>query len=105
MVVSTQLMPPLQFVSKPPRRPIRRLLQGAAVAAAALVWFASSAAGSTTAGGSSVVVQPGQSLWAIAEQYPGGQDLRSRIDELISVNHLSPAGDLSAGQELFVPES
>jgi LysM repeat protein len=50
-----------------------------------------------------VTVQPGQTLWALAEQKtaPGG-DVQATVDQIIAVNHLAGA-DLTVGQTLTVP--
>jgi LysM repeat protein len=50
-----------------------------------------------------VTVQPGQTLWSLAEQKtaPGG-DVQATLDQIIAVNHLSGA-DLTIGQRLTVP--
>lgn len=48
-----------------------------------------------------IVVQPGQTLWAIAQEYGDG-DLRETVDELERLNALDSTM-LQAGQELFVP--
>ena len=49
-----------------------------------------------------VVVQPGQSLWQIAEEHSSGGDVRDQIERIRSVNGLSGAG-VQAGQRLIVP--
>lgn len=49
-----------------------------------------------------VVVQPGQSLWALAEQLAPSADPRDVIEELIAVNRLATA-DVQAGQQLVIP--
>lgn len=108
MVVSASLMPPVSYRN---RRIARRLhlsllrtAAGALTTVIALLLLSTAAAGSTSSRGHTVVVGPGQSLWSIATAAPAGQDLRQRVDELISVNHLSPSGNVAAGQEIFVPE-
>jgi nucleoid-associated protein YgaU len=50
-----------------------------------------------------VVVQPGQTLWDIAKQVAPGQDPRVVIDEIVDLNALSSAGEIRAGQPLYVP--
>lgn len=50
-----------------------------------------------------VVVQPGQTLWDIAKQVAPGQDPRTVIDEIVDLNALSSAGEIRAGQPLYVP--
>jgi LysM domain len=67
-----------------------------------LVVLAHAAYGGTSVGGEQVRVQPGQTLWTIAtERYPG-DDVRTRVDEIISVNHLQGA-EVDAGQTLLLP--
>ena len=50
-----------------------------------------------------VSVQPGETLWALAERdtAPGG-DVQATVDQIIAVNHLAGA-ELSVGQHLRVP--
>jgi hypothetical protein len=50
-----------------------------------------------------VVVQPGQTLWDIAQQVSPGQDPRTVIAEIVDLNELSSAGAIRAGQPLYVP--
>jgi nucleoid-associated protein YgaU len=50
-----------------------------------------------------VVVQPGETLWDIAKQVAPGQDPRTVIDEIVDLNALSSAGEIRAGQPLYVP--
>jgi hypothetical protein len=50
-----------------------------------------------------VVVQPGQTLWDIAQEVEPGQDPRTVIDEIVDLNALSSAGEIRAGQPLYVP--
>jgi hypothetical protein len=50
-----------------------------------------------------VVVLPGQTLWDIAKQVAPGQDPRVVIDEIVDLNALSSAGEIRAGQPLYVP--
>jgi hypothetical protein len=49
-----------------------------------------------------VVVQPGQSLWQIADEHASGGDVRDEIERIRSANDLSGAG-VQAGQRLVVP--
>ena len=49
-----------------------------------------------------VVVDPGQSLWSVAESADPGQDTRAVIQQIIDLNSLN--GDtVFAGQRLWVP--
>lgn len=47
-----------------------------------------------------VVVQPGDTLWSIAEDIAPGTDVRVVVDQLVRLNGSSP---IVAGQELVVP--
>jgi len=49
-----------------------------------------------------VVVQPGQSLWQIADEHGSGGDVRDDIERIRSANGLQGA-DVQAGQRLIVP--
>jgi hypothetical protein len=51
-----------------------------------------------------VVVEPGQTLWDIAQQVAPGEDTRTVIAEIVDLNALASAGDIRAGQPLYVPE-
>jgi nucleoid-associated protein YgaU len=51
-----------------------------------------------------VVVEPGQTLWDIAQDVAPGEDTRTVIAEIVELNTLSSAGDIRAGQPLYVPE-
>jgi LysM repeat protein len=50
------------------------------------------------------VVQPGESLWAVAKRVAPGHDPRAVIDQLADLNHLQ-SSSLQAGQLLVVPSS
>lgn len=49
-----------------------------------------------------VVVQPGESLWAIAAASAPGRDTRDVIAEIVQLNNLD-GGRVLPGQQLFVP--
>jgi hypothetical protein len=49
-----------------------------------------------------VVVAPGESVWALASRMADDGDVRSLVDQIVSVNSLS-SGSVSAGQKLRVP--
>ena len=88
------------------RRSLRRdpLVVAAAVLCAVLflLLLARAAYGGTSVGGEHVVVQPGQTLWTIAgERYPG-DDVRTRVDQIIDANHLQ-GGRITAGETLVLP--
>ena len=107
MVVSARLMPPVSYRSRRSSRRLHLSLLRCAVAALvtaiALLLLSMSAAGSSGSGGRTVVISPGESLWSIATADSAGQDPRDRVDELISVNHLSADGAVTAGEQIFVP--
>jgi Tfp pilus assembly protein FimV len=50
-----------------------------------------------------IVVQPGQSLWSIAERAVPSADPRQVIDEIMTVNQMTIA-EVQAGQVLWVPK-
>ena len=52
-----------------------------------------------------VVVEPGQTLWDIANDVAPHEDPRAVIAEIIDLNALSDAGSIRAGQPLYVPAS
>jgi hypothetical protein len=54
------------------------------------------------AGVSSVVVEPGDTLWSIAEAVADGDDVRVVVDRIQELNGLGGAG-LVPGQELLLP--
>ena len=49
-----------------------------------------------------VVVAPGESVWSLASRMADDGDVRSLVDQIVSVNSLS-SGSVSAGQKLRVP--
>ena len=49
-----------------------------------------------------VSIEPGQSLWQLAEQVAPQADPREVIDEILSLNNLS-SGDVQPGQHLAIP--
>lgn len=50
-----------------------------------------------------VVVQPGDSLWAIASEANPGGDIRRTIGEIVRLNSLESGSSLPAGLSLSVP--
>ena len=76
----------------------------AAIAFAALGSGSALASGEHTAGDSftTVTVQPGDTLWSIAEEVAPGADPRDVVDAIIRLNAL-PSGSLTAGQSLALP--
>jgi hypothetical protein len=49
-----------------------------------------------------LIVQPGESLWSVANRVAPHRDPRAVIDEIESLNHLS-SPTLEAGEQLTVP--
>lgn len=88
------------------RRSLRRdplvVLAALACAALFLLVLAHAVYGGTSFAGQRVQVQPGQTLWSIAaERYPG-DDVRTRVDQIIAANHLQ-GGQVDAGEMLVLP--
>jgi hypothetical protein len=51
-----------------------------------------------------VVVQPGDNIWALAEEHAAkGADIQSVVDDIVAVNHIGQAG-LVPGQRIRIPE-
>jgi len=51
-----------------------------------------------------VIVEPGESLWSVAERVAPGADPRDVIAAIVAFNHLATV-DVMAGQQLGVPAS
>jgi nucleoid-associated protein YgaU len=51
-----------------------------------------------------VVVEPGQTLWDIAQSIAPTEATRTVIAEIVDLNSLGSEGDIRAGQPLYVPE-
>jgi len=97
----------------PAARPVRLTRRGVAVAvlatvllAALLLLVARLSAGAPPAtpalpAGSTVTVQPGDTLWSIAQRAEPGSDPRLVVDQLRKANHLNSV-QLSPGQTLKV---
>ena len=49
-----------------------------------------------------VVIQPGQSLWSVAESADPDQDTRAVVQQIVDLNGLS-SDVVFAGQQLWVP--
>ena len=63
---------------------------------------AESAAGLSLTPAVTVTVQPGESLWAIAEAVAPGRDPRDVVTDIIQLNNLE-AARVVPGQALFIP--
>ena len=48
------------------------------------------------------VVQPGETLWSIAEQLDPNSDPRETVARIVAMNDL-PSSGVAVGQEIFVP--
>jgi nucleoid-associated protein YgaU len=75
----------------------------------ALILFASLALARVALGGTApvtttVVVQPGDSLWSIAEAHYPGADTRERVDAIERLNGLG-GPVIAAGETLQLPQS
>ena len=78
------------------------LAGGVGIAALLSSWFGGSTGGLHLAGSSSVVVESGDTLWSIATSIAGDGDVRTTIDEIRQLNHLTSA-DIAPGQVLELP--
>ena len=68
----------------------------------ALVVLSGSAYGSSPANSRTVLVRPGDTIWSIAAGHYAGEDIRERVAEIESVNHV-PGAFVVAGQDLTLP--
>jgi nucleoid-associated protein YgaU len=50
-----------------------------------------------------VVVEPGDTLWALAREIDAAADPRAVIDNIVELNGLSPGADIHPGDVLVVP--
>lgn len=80
----------------------RRLLLAVVGALCLLIYLGSVVYGGATGGTQVVRVHPGDTVWSIAADHYPGDDLRARVDEIISVNHLG-GGLVMPGQALTIP--
>ena len=88
---------------RPWRRRRRRLLAALVVVAALLVLLANAVYGGDGHGYEQVQVRPGDTLWTIAAAHHGaGGDLRARVDDIVTANHLG-GGGLTPGESLVLP--
>ena len=89
---------------RPTRRQAARIKAGRVlvVLAILLVAMARVAYGGGRTGTEQVTVQPGQTVWSIAaDRYPD-DDVRSRVGEIVQLNHLGD-GSIYPGEALQVP--
>ncbi len=76
---------------------------GLIVAGASAAQASSPAAAHTATGsGQRIIVQPGSTLWSIAENADPHADARTVVQEMLQANRLKTA-DITAGQRLWVP--
>lgn len=79
-----------------------RLLPALGLVVAATLGLALVAHGGSAPAESTVVVQPGDTLWAIAAAHYPGDDVRVRVDDIERANGLG-GPTIEAGQELRLP--
>ena len=89
------------------------LAMGTAAVAGVLCFLAVNSAQAADQGASSnaavghavtqVIVQPGQTLWSIAQQADPTADTRLVVQRIVTINSL-PSQNLTAGQHLTVPQ-
>jgi LysM domain len=85
------------------RRILLAALTAVLVAVALLVYLGNVAYGGSSGGTQTIRVAPGQSVWSIAAaRYGDDGDLRSRVDQILSLNHLQ-GGVVVPGQTLTLP--
>lgn len=85
------------------RRTVRNLAIGGVVLGLLFLIFTSQVAGATPPRPPQVVVvQPGQTVWSIAEARFPNQDPRQTVDEIDRVNHLR-GGVVYPGERLRLP--
>lgn len=85
------------------RRTVRNVAIGGAVLGLLLLVFTSQVAGATRPRPPEVVVvQPGQTVWSIAETRFPNQDPRQTVDEIDRTNHLH-GGVVYPGERLRLP--
>ena len=85
------------------RRAVRNVAIGVAALALLFLIFSSRVLGATPPRPAQVVVvQPGQTVWSIAESRYPNQDPRQTVDEIDRANHLS-GGAVYPGERLRLP--
>lgn len=87
-----------------PRRrgwPVGRSLLVAAIAVC-FGWELGGGSGAAPTAAATVVVSPGDTVWSIAARHPDGQDIRTEVAQILSLNRLgSPI--IQPGETLVVP--
>jgi nucleoid-associated protein YgaU len=54
---------------------------------------------------STVVVEPGDTLWALASKHTAnGDDVQANVDRIVSINKLENATSLIVGQKVRIPD-
>jgi nucleoid-associated protein YgaU len=87
-----------------PKAKAARIKIGLVLVGVGLLWlfFIQGAYGGGRTGTEQVTVQPGQTVWSIAaERYPD-DDTRSRVTDIVDLNHLDGA-PIYEGEKLTVP--
>ena len=75
---------------------------GLFVAGAGAAQASGPAAHAATGSGQQIIVQPGSTLWSIAQSADPHADARTVVQEMLQANRLKTA-DITAGQRLWVP--
>ena len=83
-------------------RPIGRLAAVMLLALSVSLWLAIVAHGGTAAQDATMVVQPGDTLWSIAQSADPNADARAVVQQILQANRLTNP-DITAGQQLWVP--
>lgn len=80
----------------------------ALVATGAAVSFSSSVIATSEAGApvaaTTVTVQPGETLWQLAQTANPGGDVRQTVDDIMELNSLPAAGALQIGDDIALPD-
>lgn len=84
------------------RSPRMSLAAATLVTLSGLVLLAGDVYGGSPASVQQVRVHSGDNLWAIAERAYGTDDVRSKVDAIVAINHLD-GGLIQPGQVLTVP--
>jgi len=92
------------YAPRAPRRTVVRVKIGRVLFVLAILWvvFMKAAYGGGRTGTEQVTVQPGQTVWSIAADRFPEDDTRSRVGEIVKLNHLGEQ-PVYAGEQLQVP--